>query len=161
MTDGGGGGREWWGWREEWCPHCCPLISCRHGAHCSLFGATSLAATWHLLPLCLLAISLWRLPFAFVLGLVLLWPLSSCVVLHELGMGWLCGCCVVWCGCCVMMWCFCFIHAVLGCAVLALVGGWLFCVVVGDGGGQGGIVVGEVGSRRGQWQELRRTDVIC
>ena len=55
--------------------------------------------------------------------------------------------CELW----VVMWPFCVIRAVLGCAVLALVGGRLFCVVVGDGGGQCGMVVGEVGSRRGRW----------
>ena len=51
----------------------------------------------------------------------------------------------------MVMWLFCVVCAVLGCAMLTLVGGRLFCVVVGDGGGQGGMVVGEVGSHRGQW----------
>ena len=51
----------------------------------------------------------------------------------------------------MVTWRFCVVHAVLGCAVLALVGGRLFCMVVGDGGGQGGMVVGEVGSHHGQW----------
>ena len=55
--------------------------------------------------------------------------------------------CELW----VVTWHFCIVRAVLGCAVLALGGGRSFCVVVGDGGGQGGMVVGKVGSHRGPW----------
>ena len=49
----------------------------------------------------------------------------------------------------MVMWRFCIVLAVLGCAVLVLGGGRLLCMVVSDGGGQGGMVVGEVGSHHG------------
>ena len=55
--------------------------------------------------------------------------------------------CELW----VVRWRFCVVIAVLGRAVLVLGGGRLLCMVVGDGGGQGGMVVGKVGSHRGRW----------
>ena len=42
--------------------------------------------------------------------------------------------CELW----VVTWCFCIVLAILGHALLILGGGQLFCVVVSDGGGQGG-----------------------
>ena len=137
---GGDGGR-------EWCPRCRPLVSCRRCPVVILYrrrvvivvagisalgwnelgtgvltvrclGATSPAAMWHRLPLCPLAVSMWGRPFAFVWGMVLLWPLSSRVVSHELGMGWWCrlvwsSCRLVWSSCrlvwssCRLVWSSC------------------------------------------------------